>query len=84
MDSLIGPYVDQSMVLGPGDEHLLPPDVRVPANSADPLTNTVSVTRAVGSGSIGERFDRRIGRCGDSARKWAGRLIRTPARRSIT
>ncbi|NLF77893.1 MAG: DUF11 domain-containing protein, partial [Chloroflexi bacterium] len=54
MDSLIGPlFVDQSMVLGPGDEHLLPPVTYVvPANSADPLTNTVSVTaRGVSSGS---------------------------------
>ena len=54
MDSLIGPlFVDPSMVLGPGDEHLFPPVTYVvPANSPDPLTNTVSVTaRGVGFGS---------------------------------
>lgn len=54
MDSLIGPlFVDQSMVLDPGEDYpFAPVTYIVPANSPDPLTNMVSVTaRGVGTGS---------------------------------
>ena len=52
MDSLIGPlFVDQSMVLGPGDEHLPPGDVRGAGQQRGPIDEHGVRDRAGRSGS---------------------------------